>query len=183
MTLLGLLDVPQQDRPALISPGDLQPTTYGELHDRVEDLAGRLAGIGVGPSSAVALVLPNGPELIELLFAVTSLGAVAAPLNPAYTRTEYDFYLADLAPDFLLLRAKELDAAREVAGRARVVDVTREDDGTVLHVPAGATRKARAPGDGAPGPRRFRSSSATSSRRHAGSPRTTSSGPRTSRTA
>ena len=51
----------------------------------------------------VALTLPNGPEFVLLIFAATLLGAAAAPLNPAYTETEFAFYLEDIAPRLLLV--------------------------------------------------------------------------------
>ena len=54
----------------------------------------------------MALVLPNGPEIIEILFALGLLGAAAAPLNPAYTADEYAFYLEDLDPRLLLARGR-----------------------------------------------------------------------------
>src|SRR5262245_43525872 len=57
---------------------------YGALADTVGSLAGRLAALGIERGSRVAIVLPDGPELLRVLFAVVALGATAAPLNPAY---------------------------------------------------------------------------------------------------
>lgn len=41
------------------------------------------------------LVLPNGPESASIFLGVSS-AAACAPLNPAYTPAELDFYLGDL---------------------------------------------------------------------------------------
>jgi oxalate---CoA ligase len=112
-------------------------TTYGALSAEVEALAGRLAGLGAGRGSRVALVIPNGPDFVRLLLAVNLLGATAAPLNPAYKRDEYAFYLDDLQPQLLLLPQGDLAAAREAAGEARIVDVV---EGPTL---VGAERAAR----------------------------------------
>jgi acyl-CoA synthetase (AMP-forming)/AMP-acid ligase II len=61
------------------------------------------------------------------LFAITAVGAAAAPLNPSYTRDEFRFYLDDLAPRLLLLPEDEAARARDVAGaETRVVDVRAE---------------------------------------------------------
>jgi acyl-CoA synthetase (AMP-forming)/AMP-acid ligase II len=112
-------------RPALVSPDDGVTVSRGQLAERVDTLAGALRGAGVARADRVALALPNGPELVELLLAMGALGAAAAPLNPAYTADELAFYLGDLAPRLLLLPEGEGAAARATAARAgvEVVDV------------------------------------------------------------
>jgi acyl-CoA synthetase (AMP-forming)/AMP-acid ligase II len=109
---------------ALVAPEDGRESTFGELERAVLELAGRLRAIGVERGDRVALVLANGPELVQILLAITTLGAAAAPLNPAYTVDEHSFYLADLEPRLLLAPADDMQAARAAAGAsARVVDV------------------------------------------------------------
>jgi acyl-CoA synthetase (AMP-forming)/AMP-acid ligase II len=115
------------DQAALISPDDGRALTYEELRERVGTLAGRLAAAGVRRGDRVALVVPNGPELVQLLFAIAALGAGAAPLNPAYTEDEYVFYLQDLEPRVLLLPMGEFAAARAAAGDLRIADVVLRD--------------------------------------------------------
>jgi oxalate---CoA ligase len=110
--------------PALISPEDGRTLSYQVLEQNVLELAGRFASIGVEPGDRVALVLPNGPEFVQILLAVTTLGAAAAPLNPAYTVDEHSFYLEDVKPRVLLVPEGDMQAAREAAGKAvMVVDV------------------------------------------------------------
>ena len=96
--LSAVLGAAHQDSPALVSPDDSFTLSFGELGARVDQLAGRLRAIGVERGERVALALPNGPEIVQLLLAVTTLGGAAAPLNPAYTEDEFRFYLDDLAP-------------------------------------------------------------------------------------
>src|SRR5437763_16775414 len=79
-------------------PEDDSSATYAELAETVASLARRLHGLGVQRGDRIALALPNGREIVELLLAIMSLGAAAAPLNPAYTEDEYKFYLEDLDP-------------------------------------------------------------------------------------
>jgi acyl-CoA synthetase (AMP-forming)/AMP-acid ligase II len=110
-----------RERAALVSPEDGDTIGYGALERRVLELAGRLASVGVGKGDRVALVLPNGPEFVQILFAITVLGAAAAPLNPAYTADEHGFYLDDLQPRLLVVPAGEMQAAREAAGGEVVV--------------------------------------------------------------
>lgn len=56
--------------------------TYGELLNRVDRLAGRLAAAGVKCGQSVSICLPNSPAVLESLFAVNKLGARAVMLNP-----------------------------------------------------------------------------------------------------
>ena len=95
-TLAGLLD--GGDATAMVCAEDGGRTTYERLADEVDGVARRLSALGVGRGDRVALVIPDGAALVPLLFGVTAVGAAAAPLNPAYTRSEFAFYLEDLAP-------------------------------------------------------------------------------------
>jgi len=121
-TLGAILEHP--DRPALVVPEDGRVLTYGQLADRVEGLAGSLAAAGVGRGERVALSLPNGPDAVRVLLAITALGAAAAPLNPAYTRSEYLFYLSDIAPKLLLLPASRPAAAASAAEECSITVAT-----------------------------------------------------------
>jgi oxalate---CoA ligase len=109
---------------ALISPEDGHAITFAALERAVLQLAGRLSAVGVERGDRVAVVLPNGPEFVQILLAITTLGAAAAPLNPAYTADEHSFYLGDLQPRLLLVPAGEMQAARQAAGpKVTIVDV------------------------------------------------------------
>jgi acyl-CoA synthetase (AMP-forming)/AMP-acid ligase II len=109
--------------PALVCPDDKRAWNLDELTTMVDRLARQLHTLGVRRGDRVAIVLENGPELIGLLFAVTALGAAAAPLNPTYTATEFAFFLGDLRPRLLLASSGDGRAAREAAGPVTVVDV------------------------------------------------------------
>ena len=114
----------EKESVALVSPEDGQAITFAALERSVLQLAGRLSVVGVERGDRVAVVLPNGPEFVQILLAITTLGAAAAPLNPAYTADEYSFYLRDLQPRLLLVSAGELQVARQAAGpEVAIVDV------------------------------------------------------------
>jgi acyl-CoA synthetase (AMP-forming)/AMP-acid ligase II len=74
-----------------------------------------LAARGIGRNDRVAIVLPNGPEMATAFVAVAA-GATTAPLNPAYRREEFDFYLRDLGAAALIVEqgsdSPALDAAQ-----------------------------------------------------------------------
>jgi acyl-CoA synthetase (AMP-forming)/AMP-acid ligase II len=139
--LVELLHAGGDDQPAFVVAETGDALTYSQLRDQAGVLAGRLASLGVGRGSRVALAIPDGPDFVRLLLALAYLGATAAPLNPAYKRDEYEFYLADLGPDLLLLPAGDLQAAREAGGAdARVVDVAAADAVVTLTEHGGQVR-------------------------------------------
>src|SRR5258707_14616604 len=125
--LPAILDHP--DRPALVVPEDGQVLTYGQVADRVGSLAGSLAAAGVGRGDRVAVTLPNGPDMVQVLLAITALGAAAAPLNPAYTHSEYVFYLTDIAPRVFVMPASRPPAASRAAGECSTTVLTARAGG------------------------------------------------------
>jgi oxalate---CoA ligase len=127
-SLLSILHESSQ-HPALICPDDGTVVRHNELATSVHRLAGLLAGLGVRRGQRVAIVMPNGPEVVELLLAVAALGATAAPMNPGYTQAEYAFYLSDLDPGLLLIQAGRGADARAAAGGRTVVDVSARPQG------------------------------------------------------
>jgi O-succinylbenzoic acid--CoA ligase len=67
------------EAPALI--GTEGTLTYLELDDRVESVAGNLAGMNFGERERVALYLPKDGRYIALLLALIRTGAVACPIS------------------------------------------------------------------------------------------------------
>jgi acyl-CoA synthetase (AMP-forming)/AMP-acid ligase II len=137
----ALLAHAEPARPALIVPDAAQALTYAQLTTRVETLAQRLASLGVRRGDRVALALPNGPDIVLLLLAVTTLGAAAAPLNPAYTESEFGFFLADIAPRLMLIPASgaaAASAAADAAGTTLLAVQAAEDGPPELITSGGA---------------------------------------------
>ena len=128
-SLTELLAGGRPQQPALIVPDSAEVLTYAQLASRVEALAQRLAELSVRRGDRVALALPNGPDVVLLLLAITTLGAAAAPLNPAYTETEFGFFLDDIAPRLLLIPASGSAAASAAAATAGTTLVGVRSDG------------------------------------------------------
>src|ERR1700722_2616324 len=80
-----------------------EPISYERLFEHCAATNGILKGAGISRGDRVAIVLPNGPEMATCFLAV-AMGAAAAPLNPAYRRSEFEFYLSDLAPRALIVQ-------------------------------------------------------------------------------
>jgi carnitine-CoA ligase len=68
------------DRPFLAWQGGSYKS-YAQLHDQVRRLAGGLQACGVERGDTVAIMLPNGLELVTAWFASNFLGAVEVPIN------------------------------------------------------------------------------------------------------
>src|SRR6202162_2081096 len=83
-------------RPALFRYGRL--LTFRELHTRLKGSAATLTSHGFGVGDRLALLLPNGPDYIELMYACSMLGVIAVPLNTRLSTKEIDRGLEDARP-------------------------------------------------------------------------------------
>jgi acyl-CoA synthetase (AMP-forming)/AMP-acid ligase II len=72
--------------------------SFRELQTRVEGIAGTLTRHGFGMGDRLALLLPNGPDYIELVYACAMLGVIAVPLNTRLSTKEIDGVLEDARP-------------------------------------------------------------------------------------
>src|SRR5271170_3179899 len=77
---------------------DGRSVTFRELHTRVLGIAGTLTSHGLGVGDRLALLLPNGPDYIELIYACSMLGVIAVPLNTRLSANEIDGVLEDSRP-------------------------------------------------------------------------------------
>src|SRR5947207_1465463 len=76
--------------------------TFRELHERALGVAATLARHGFKRGDRLAILLPNEPEYIELIYACSRLGVIAVPLNTRLSPTEIDHVLTDASPRGLI---------------------------------------------------------------------------------
>ena len=76
--------------------------SYGEFKIFNEKISRQLAATNIINSDRAAIVLPNGPLMASSFLSISSYMS-AAPLNPSYKQEEFEFYLDDLKPKFLLV--------------------------------------------------------------------------------
>src|SRR5690606_15263780 len=95
------------EREAVIS-SDVR-LTYADFEERSNRLANVLAGAGVVAGDRVALVLLNGSEYLEGMFAAFKLRAVPVNVNTRYTADELEYLLGDSEPLVVLTEAARLD--------------------------------------------------------------------------
>src|SRR5213076_3362595 len=77
-------------------------STFRELHDRVERIAAALTKHGFKAGDRLAILLPNEPDYIELIYACAWLGVIAIPLNTRLSAKEIDGILTDAKPHGLV---------------------------------------------------------------------------------
>jgi long-chain acyl-CoA synthetase len=88
------------ERTALASNGTR--STFRELHDRVGRIAAALRKHGFKAGDSLALLLPNEPDYIQLVYACAWLGVTAVPLNTRLSAKEIDGILDDAKPAGLI---------------------------------------------------------------------------------
>jgi len=85
-----------KERAALLVDGPR--LSFQGLHERVKSIAAAFAGHGFAVGDRLALLLPNGPEYIELVYACSWMGVTAVPINARLSAAEIDRVLLDAKP-------------------------------------------------------------------------------------
>jgi len=88
--------------------------SYAQFGERVNRTANALAGLGIRRGDKVASVLGNSRELVELTFAVPSLGAVNVPLSPLLMGPGLRALLADSQASALVTQESMLPAIESI---------------------------------------------------------------------
>src|SRR5699024_10682659 len=99
----------QPDRPYVIT--ESRTYTYDDVEQWSRRLARGLISQGVEPGDHVAMIMANHPEFIAMTFAISSIGAVAVPLNFLF-RTEEMRYVIGQSDCVVLItmeRCRDLD--------------------------------------------------------------------------
>lgn len=117
------------DAPALDDGGRVW--TYAELDASVGRMARRLAPLGAGPGSTVALVAHPNASSIQAVWAVPRTGAVLAPLNPRLGAVSMERALDMIGPDLILSTQDDVhDAALDADWVTTLDDLPKPADAT-----------------------------------------------------
>ncbi len=87
---------------------------YAQFAARVNRTAHALAALGIGHGDKVATVLGNCRELVEILWAVPSLGAANVPLSPLLMGTGLLSLLRDAGPAALVTQVSMLPVVESI---------------------------------------------------------------------
>ena len=135
-TLTGLLKKVASEFPnrrALSVSGKFD-LTHARLQELVDHAASLLIASGIGPNDTVALTFPNTVELVVMFLAVIRCRATAAPLNPAYTAEEFEFYLSDSESKLLITPEVPIQGVKAAATKLNIPHVTAKLAGATSHV-------------------------------------------------
>ena len=110
--------------------------TYSELRSRVENLAARLSGLGLGPGDRVGLFTERSVDAVVMMLAILEAGAAWLPLDPSLPKKRLNALLEDAKPKFVL-------APSALAGDAPVRAISIEVDAP-LASPSGSRGDAPA---------------------------------------
>lgn len=129
-----LLDLSRQhgDRLFTILEGDR--VTYDANWRATARLANRLLELGIRKGDRVAFAMRNLPEWPVIFFAVTTIGAVAVPLNAWWTGAELAYGIADSGAKLLIVDAERHERIRTHLGAVLAVEhllVTRSTERAV----------------------------------------------------
>ena len=125
-TLSNVLEAGAAEDQAVVIP-DGPALSYGDLTSEVKRVSELLTARGIEAGRPVSIVIPNTLEFITVFLAVARAGAVAAPLNQAYTEDEFNFFMGD-ADAQLIVMSPDIDAATAAADSLGVPVLTAHSD-------------------------------------------------------
>lgn len=84
--------------------------SFNEVYRRAAALAtAMIEDYGIQHGDRVAIAMRNYPEWVISLFAITSIGAIAVPLNAWWNARELSYSLADCEPSLIVLDQERLE--------------------------------------------------------------------------
>jgi long-subunit acyl-CoA synthetase (AMP-forming) len=100
------------DRVAVRTKDDEVSLTWAQLRDRVDALAGGLAGLGVRRGDTVALMMGNRPEFHIADLAVMTLGGTPFSIYPTFTPAQIAYVVGDAGAKLAIVEAAHLETFR-----------------------------------------------------------------------
>ncbi|MEB3031721.1 fatty-acid--CoA ligase FadD5 [[Mycobacterium] nativiensis] len=113
-------------------------TTWRQLHDRSQRLAGALFRRGISFGDRVLIVMLNHTEYIEATLAINALGAIAVPVNFRLTDPEISYIVSDSGAKGVItdgLLAPLIDAVRKNSPGLDVAVVLGDDYESLIAEP------------------------------------------------
>ena len=119
--------------------------TFAEVADKTERMARSLAGAGLRRSDRLVWWGETDLDLVPLMFATASLGAIFAPVNPSLNEDEAALLL-DLADPRLVVVDEKHDGQMQLGELTRATPTTgidspsvQETDGHIMYFTSGTT--------------------------------------------
>ncbi|WP_433363851.1 acyl-CoA synthetase [Actinoplanes sp. CA-142083] len=149
MTSVGLWNIAREEPglTAVVDP-DGRTVTYGELAAEADRIGRGLQALGLAAGDTVAMLLPNGADLLAVEFATLETGLYSVPLNWHLTAAEIAYILRDSGAKVFIAHERFAAAAADAAAQAGVPAVF-----SVGEVPGFPPLASLGAGDNRPEPR------------------------------
>ncbi|KAK0393483.1 hypothetical protein QR680_000234 [Steinernema hermaphroditum] len=121
-------------KPALVDPETNEALSFAALKNKVQIFSGKLVSIGVAKKDVVASVCGNSMDFVALSLAVGNIGAVFAPLNPAYKQGEILKYVEQLKARWIFTDQASYDKVIECRNQLPDIRECQLDDQTLTNV-------------------------------------------------
>ncbi len=115
--VLAALAERHPEKTAVICGG--QVISYGALQQSVRRIAGALADLGLGPDDKIVLYLPNSLDVVQLIYAAFTLGAVAVPVTTRLTVRELTDFCEDCDARVLAFHKDQAPALADLLAARR----------------------------------------------------------------
>ncbi len=136
-----------------------EKVSYGRLNAHANNLAARLAGLGIGPEKLVGICMERSFEMVYAILAVLKASGAFLPIDPAYPAERIEYMLNDSGAQILLTQSnltghlpassvqvlcldEELDEIQNEEGRNPHIPVTPDNLAYVIYT-SGSTGKPK----------------------------------------
>ena len=120
--LFANLDDADADRIALVDTKTGRQHTYREMIERIDIVAGALAGRGIGVGDVVGLLAPNSEAFAVAFHGILRAGATATTINVLFTAKDITKQLTDSKAKMLVTVTPFLPQAKEAAATVGLAD-------------------------------------------------------------
>ena len=115
-----------------------------EVVARADAVVAELRAAGVQPGQVVGVRLPNGVDVLAVLFGVWRAGCVYMPLNPRLTATELDHVTSTVVPAAIVRGGERADRGWEVETASGVEPARYDEDVCLVQFTSGTTGRPKA---------------------------------------
>ncbi|KAK9839969.1 hypothetical protein WJX74_001268 [Apatococcus lobatus] len=132
----------QPDAPCVRSSQEIM--SYGQVENRANALAHVLQSKGVGPGSAVGVMLDRNASLYVAILAVLKAGGAYLPMDSAYPEDRLSFMASDAGIKVLITSKSLMEVVKGIEAQIHLIDEEQKGAGNTTRPTCPATRDSMA---------------------------------------